>query len=37
MTDRDKAIRLENEANAMLERYCAMADAIYADVAARFH
>lgn len=37
MTDRDKAIKLENEANAMLEHYCKLADEIYESVAARLH
>lgn len=37
MADRDKAAKLETEANAMLEQYCKLADDIFADVAARFH
>ncbi|NCE63976.1 sugar ABC transporter substrate-binding protein [Pseudoflavonifractor sp. 524-17] len=37
MADRDKAAQLERQANAMLDRYCPLADAIFANVAARFH
>ena len=35
MTDREKAQRLEQEADAMLDQYCALADTIYAQVVGR--
>ena len=35
MTDREKAQRLEQEADAMLDKYCALADEIYAQVVGR--
>ena len=37
MKDREKALALEAEANAMLAKYCPMADEVYAKVAERIH
>ena len=35
MADREKAMAIEAEADAIIDKYCALADTIYADVVAR--